>query len=180
MSEALAERAAPDGRTTQPRTTRPRTTLTAEDVARLLPHRYPFALLDRVTEVVPGERATAIKNISIADGLLAGHFPDRKIYPGVLLVECVAQLAAVVYGTEAALAAGDELVAEVADRVGYLAEIKQAKFLGLVTPGDQLVVQVRSGTRRNDLIAVTGQATVGSRLVLTAKLTVTQHPSDPA
>lgn len=164
---------------TQPSgSTRP-TSLTAEDVERLLPHRYPFALIDRVTEVVPGERATAVKNISVADGLLAGHFPGRMIYPGVLMVECVAQLAAVVYGTEAALAGSGSVVDEVSDRVGYLAEIKQAKFLGLVTPGDQLIIQVRSGTRRGDLISVTGQATVGSRQVLTAKLTVTQQ-SAPA
>ncbi|GAA1428048.1 3-hydroxyacyl-ACP dehydratase FabZ [Microlunatus lacustris] len=146
--------------------------LSVEQIARLLPHRHPFALLDRVTDVVPGESAEAIKNISISDGLLAGHFPGRAIYPGVLLVECVAQLAAVVYGTEAAQQADDP---DVADRVGYLAEIKQAKFLGLVTPGDQLLIKVRSGGRLGDLIAVNGQVSVDSTVVMTAKLTVTQH-----
>jgi 3-hydroxyacyl-[acyl-carrier-protein] dehydratase len=148
--------------------------LSVEQIARLLPHRYPFLLLDRVLDVVPGESAEAIKNISISDGLLAGHFPDRKIYPGVLLVECVAQLAAVVYGTAAEAESGTD----VAERVGYLAEIKQAKFLGVVTPGDQLLVRVRSAGRRGDLISVTGQVSVDRNVVMTAKLTVTQH-ADP-
>ena len=76
--------------------------LTADEIARLLPHRYPFFMLDRVTALVPGVSAEAIKNVSAADGILAGHFPGRMIYPGVLLVECVAQLAAVIYGTAAA------------------------------------------------------------------------------
>ncbi len=146
--------------------------LSVEEIARLLPHRYPFALLDRVTDVVPGESAEAIKNISLSDGLLAGHFPGRTIYPGVLLVECVAQLAAVVYGAAAAQQAGDT---DVADRVGYLAEIKQAKFLGVVTPGDQLLIKVRSVGRLGDLISVSGQISVASSVVMTAKLTVTQH-----
>lgn len=155
--------------------------LSAEDVERLLPHRYPFALLDRVLSVDPGVSAVAVKNVSVADSVLAGHFPDRKIYPGVLMVECVAQLAAVVYGTQAALTAGDGPVHEVADRVGYLAEIKQAKFLGLVTPGDQVLLQVRHGARMGQLISVTGQATVDGRVVLTVKLVVTQHPrKDPS
>lgn len=147
------------------------TTLDVEQIARLLPHRYPFALLDRVTECVPGEYAVAVKNVSVSDGLLAGHFPDRRIYPGVLLVECIAQLAAVVYGAQAALDGGDD----VADRVGYLAEIKQAKFLGVVTPGDSVVLRVRAGSRLGELISVAGQASVGSTVVMTAKLTVTQH-----
>lgn len=149
--------------------------LSTEQIARMLPHRYPFALLDRVTAVVPGESAEAIKNISIADGLLAGHFPDRKIYPGVLLVECVAQLAAVVYGTQAVQDGGGDLVGDVADRVGYLAEIKQAKFLGIVTPGDQLLIRVRSAGRLGDLISITGQISVDHAVIMTAKLTVTQR-----
>ncbi len=153
--------------------------LSVEEIARLLPHRYPFALLDRVTDVVPGESAEAIKNVSISDGLLAGHFPGRTIYPGVLLVECVAQLAAVVYGTAAQQSTTQDPGApggpDVADRVGYLAEIKQAKFLGLVTPGDQLVIKVRSAGRLGDLISVAGQVSVGTTVVMTAKLTVTQH-----
>jgi 3-hydroxyacyl-[acyl-carrier-protein] dehydratase len=152
-----------------------RQSLRADDIARLLPHRYPFFLLDRVTAVEPGVSAEAVKNISAADPILAGHFPGRMIYPGVLLVECVAQLAAVVYGTAAVQAAGGELVGDVAHRVGYLAEIRQAKFLKPVVPGDQLVVKVQSGTRVGSLISVNGQASVGRDLVMTARLAVTER-----
>lgn len=149
--------------------------LSADEVARLLPHRYPFALLDRVTAVEPGVRAEAIKNISAADVLLAGHFPGRMIYPGVLLVECIAQLAAVIYGTAAAQRAGGDLVGDMAHRVGYLAEIKQAKFLKPVEVGDQLVLRAQSGPRLGSLIAVTGQASVANDVVMSARLTVTER-----
>jgi 3-hydroxyacyl-[acyl-carrier-protein] dehydratase len=153
--------------------------LTADDVARLLPHRYPFALLDRVTALEPGVSAEAIKNVSAADPVLAGHFPGRMIYPGVLLVECVAQLAAVIYGSAALRSAsGDGPAVDVAQRVGYLAEIKQAKFLRPVYPGDQVVVRAQTGSRLGALMAVTGQASVGSDVVMTARLTVTERDQE--
>jgi 3-hydroxyacyl-[acyl-carrier-protein] dehydratase len=162
-----------------PRATPTRTVLAADDIARLLPHRYPFAVLDRITALDPGVRGEAIKNVSAADVVLAGHFPGRMIYPGVLLVECVAQLAAVIYGTAAVQEAGGDptgdLGTDAAGRVGYLAEIKQAKFLRPVVPGDQLVVRAQSGSRMGDLIAVQGQASVGNDVVMTARLTVTQR-----
>jgi 3-hydroxyacyl-[acyl-carrier-protein] dehydratase len=154
------------------------TILSADDIARLLPHRYPFFLLDRVVALEPGVSAEAIKNVSAADPILAGHFPGRMIYPGVLLVECVAQLAAVVYGTAAASRATGDVVGDVADRVGYLAEIRQAKFLKPVVPGDQVLFRVQSGTRVGSLISVTGQASVGRDIVLTAKLAVTERESE--
>jgi 3-hydroxyacyl-[acyl-carrier-protein] dehydratase len=155
--------------------------LSADDVGRLLPHRYPFALLDRVVALEPGVSAEAIKNVSAADPVLAGHFPGRMIYPGVLLVECVAQLAAVIYGSAAmseAGQAGDGLAVDVAQRVGYLAEIKQAKFLRPVYPGDQVVVRAQTGSRLGALMAVTGQASVGSDVVMTARLTVTERDQE--
>jgi 3-hydroxyacyl-[acyl-carrier-protein] dehydratase len=154
------------------------TAMSADDIARLLPHRYPFFLLDRVTALDPGTSAEAVKNISAADPVLAGHFPGRMIYPGVLLVECVAQLAAVVYGSAAASRAGGGPVGDMAHRVGYLAEIKQAKFLRPVYPGDQVVIRAQSGGRMGALISVTGQASVGSDVVMTARLTVTERDEE--
>ena len=155
--------------------------LEADDIARLLPHRYPFFLLDRVVNVQPGVSAEAIKNVSASDPILAGHFPGRMIYPGVLLVECVAQLAAVVYGTGALAEAGLPLdgtgAAGASERVGYLAEIKQAKFLKPVLPGDQVLFRAQSGPRMGSLISVSGQASVGRDVVLTARLTVTERPN---
>lgn len=156
----------------------PATVLTADDITRLLPHRYPFLLLDRVLAVDPGNSAEAVKNISAADPVLVGHFPGRMIYPGVLLVECVAQLAAVIYGTAAAVRADGDVVGDMAHRVGYLAEIRQAKFLKPVYPGDQVRLRAFSGARVGSLISVTGQASVGRDIVMTAKLTVTEHDQE--
>jgi 3-hydroxyacyl-[acyl-carrier-protein] dehydratase len=149
--------------------------LTADEIAQLLPHRYPFFMLDRVTALEPGVSAEAIKNVSASDVVLAGHFPGRMIFPGVLLVECVAQLAAVIYGTAAAQRAAGQIVSDVANRVGYLAEIRQAKFLKPVVPGDQVIFKAQSGTRVGALISVTGQASVGRDIVMTARLAVTER-----
>lgn len=154
------------------------TVLSADDISRLLPHRYPFFLLDRVTALEPGVSAEAIKNVSASDPVFVGHFPGRMIYPGVLLVECVAQLAAVIYGTAASRATSGEVVADVAHRVGYVAEIRQAKFLRPVHPGDQVVFKAQSGTRLGALISVTGQASVGRETVMTARLAVTERKED--
>jgi 3-hydroxyacyl-[acyl-carrier-protein] dehydratase len=151
---------------------------TADEIARMLPHRYPFFLLDRVTALQPGVSATAIKNISAADSILAGHFPGRMLYPGVLLIECIAQLAAVIYGSEAEQAGGTGTSESVADRVGYLAEIRQAKFLRPAYPGDQLVITAHSGPRVGSLISVTGQVSIDREPAVTARLAVTQRP-DP-
>jgi 3-hydroxyacyl-[acyl-carrier-protein] dehydratase len=149
--------------------------LNADEIARLLPHRYPFFLLDRVTALSPGVSAEAIKNISASDGMLAGHFPGRMLYPGVLLIECVAQLAAVIYGTAAQRDSGARDT-DVAARVGYLAEVRQAKFLRPAYPGDQLLVHAHSGPQVGSLISVTGQISIGRELVMTARLAVTQRP----
>ncbi|MER6379428.1 3-hydroxyacyl-ACP dehydratase FabZ [Streptomyces sp. NPDC001250] len=150
-------------------------TLSADDIARLLPHRHPFFLLDRVTALNPGVSAEAVKNVTASDPVLAGHFPGRMLYPGVLLVECVAQLAAVIYGSAGALRATGEVVGDVADRVGYLAEIRQAKFLRPVHPGDQVVLRAESGPRLGGLISVNGQASVGRERVMTVRLAVTER-----
>jgi 3-hydroxyacyl-[acyl-carrier-protein] dehydratase len=162
--------------------------LGADEIARLLPHRYPFLLLDRVTALQPGVSAEAVKNVSAADPVLAGHFPGRMLYPGVLLVECVAQLAAVIYGSAALGAAASGAAGTgdggVASRVGYLAEIRQTKFLRPVVPGDQVLIRAQSGGRVGELISVTGQASVGPEVAMTARLVVTQrnrpeHPVHP-
>jgi 3-hydroxyacyl-[acyl-carrier-protein] dehydratase len=149
--------------------------LTADEIAQLLPHRYPLFMLDRVTALEPGVSAEAIKNVSASDSLLVGRFPGRMIFPAVLLVECVAQLAAVIYGTAAAQRAAGQIVGDVANRVGYLAQVRQAKFLKPVVPGDQVIFKAQMGTRVGALISVTGQASVGRDIVMTARLAVTER-----
>ncbi|GIT78809.1 3-hydroxyacyl-[acyl-carrier-protein] dehydratase FabZ [Leifsonia sp. LS1] len=106
--------------------------LEAADLMRLLPHRHPFLLLDRVYEIEPGTVGIGVKSISIADPVFAGHFPNEPIYPGVLLIEVAAQLCGII------LASGTTEPA-----FGYLASIKRFKFSALVRPGTQLTVHGR-------------------------------------
>src|SRR4051812_2802974 len=109
------------------------TTLDIHDIMRILPHRYPFLLVDRVTDLVRMKRIVAIKNVTMNEPFFAGHFPDMPIMPGVLIVEAVAQ------------AGGALLLTEIPDREQKLmvfTGIERAKFRKPVTPGDQLRVEV--------------------------------------
>ncbi|AFY66890.1 3-hydroxyacyl-ACP dehydratase FabZ [Geitlerinema sp. PCC 7407] len=106
--------------------------LAAEDIQKLLPHRYPFALVDRIIEYVPGERAVGIKNVTFNEPHFQGHFPGRPIMPGVLIVEAMAQVGGVV-------------LTQMADMEGGLflfAGIDKVRFRRPVVPGDQLVMTV--------------------------------------
>lgn len=102
----------------------------ADGILRLLPHRHPFLLLDRVEELEPGVSGIGTKNISISDPVFSGHFPGDPVYPGVLMIETAAQLSGIVLASGASEPA-----------FGYLASIKRFKFMELVRPGDSLVVR---------------------------------------
>jgi 3-hydroxyacyl-[acyl-carrier-protein] dehydratase len=109
-----------------------KTVLTIEDIQKLLPHRYPFLLVDRIVECVPGQRAVGIKNVSVNEPHFQGHFPGRPIMPGVLIVEAMAQV-------------GGVLMAQLPDMPEGLfvfAGIDKVRFRRLVVPGDQLVMTV--------------------------------------
>lgn len=99
------------------------------DVTELLPHRYPFLLIDRVVELQPQKRAVAIKNVSHDEPVFQGHFPGLPLFPGVLQIECMAQTAGICFGQ------GEE------GMVGVLAAVQQARFLRPVRPGDQLRIE---------------------------------------
>jgi len=110
-----------------------KTTLDINDIFRILPHRYPFLLIDRVVEIVRKQRIVAIKNVTINEPFFAGHFPNLPIMPGVLIVEAIAQ------------AGGALLLTEVEDRSNKLimfTGIERAKFRRPVVPGDQLRIEV--------------------------------------
>jgi len=113
--------------------TRPRT-LDAAEIIGLLPHRHPFLLLDRVEDLIAGESAVGVKNVSISDPVFAGHFPGRPVFPGVLLVEASAQTCGIVLA-----ATMDTPV------LGYLASIKRFKFIEIVRPGDRLRIRANVG-----------------------------------
>ena len=98
------------------------------DITKIIPHRYPFLFVDRVVDIEPGRRAVAVKNVTANEWFFEGHFPGRPIMPGVLIVEALAQTAAV------ALLAGEE----VGERLPLFAGIEQFRFRRPVQPGDQL------------------------------------------
>ena len=140
-----------------------KTTLDIVDIFRILPHRFPFLLIDRVLEIERKQRIVAIKNVTINEPFFAGHFPNLPIMPGVLIVEAIAQ------------AGGALLLTEVEDRSSKLimfTGIERARFRRPVVPGDQLRIEVTlKGWRpRLHMIAASmeGIVTVGSKRVAEA------------
>jgi len=113
------------------------------EILQYLPHRYPFLLVDRVTELVEGESIVAIKNVTMNEPFFPGHFPHHPVMPGVLIVEAMAQAAAILsFKTMGALPDDDSVV--------YFAGIDGVRFKRPVTPGDQLVMSVQIlNTKRN-------------------------------
>ena len=109
-----------------------KTILTLEEIQKLLPHRYPFALVDRIIEYVPGERAVGIKNVTFNEPHFQGHFPGRPIMPGVLIVEAMAQVGGVVLTQ----------LPEVEGGLFVFAGMDKVRFRRQVIPGDQLVMTV--------------------------------------
>lgn len=106
--------------------------LTTEEIQKLLPHRYPFALVDRIIEYIPGKRAVGIKNVTFNEPHFQGHFPGRSIMPGVLIVEAMAQVGGIVLTQ----------LPEVEGGLFLFAGIDKVRFRRPVVPGDQLVMTV--------------------------------------
>ncbi|WP_314451354.1 3-hydroxyacyl-ACP dehydratase FabZ [uncultured Microbacterium sp.] len=131
------------------------------EVARRLPHRHPFLLLDRVDDLKPGVSAVGTKNVSITDPVFAGHFPANPIYPGVHMVEVAAQLCGLIGSSE-----GE------APMLGYLASIKRFKFLALVVPGDQMTITARAGVSIGALTEYTVEITVARTVVASGVLSI--------
>jgi 3-hydroxyacyl-[acyl-carrier-protein] dehydratase len=138
------------------------TTLDIHDIMRILPHRYPFLLIDRVTDLVRMKRIVAIKNVTMNEPFFAGHFPDMPIMPGVLIVEAVAQ------------AGGALLLTEIPDREHKLmvfTGIEKARFRRPVVPGDQLRIEVEVKAWRGDAVRMQGIAYVEDKKVAEAIVT---------
>src|SRR5580704_14116129 len=139
-----------------------KTGLDINGITRLLPHRFPFLLIDRVLEMTRKERIVAIKNVTVNEPFFAGHFPGTPVMPGVLIVEAMAQ------------AGGVLLLTEIEDRDSKLVlftGIERAKFRRPVVPGDQLRVEVVVNVWRGNACRMEGSAYVGDTLAAEALVT---------
>ena len=135
--------------------------LTSEEILGLLPHRFPFALVDRVLEHVPGKKAVALKNITINEPQFQGHFPDRPLMPGVLIVESMAQVGGIIVTQMPDLPKG----------LFVFAGINNVKFRRPVIPGDQLVITCELlSIKRQRFGKVKGEAHVDGKLVCSGEL----------
>ncbi len=138
-----------------------RTVLDISDIQRILPHRYPFLLIDRVVDLTRKQRIVALKNVSINEPYFAGHFPGFPIMPGVLMIEAIAQTG------------GALLLTEIADRDSKLmvfTGIEKARFRRPVVPGDQLRIEVEVLAWRQNAVRMQGMAYVGDKLACEAIL----------
>lgn len=109
-----------------------KTTLTSEEIQKLLPHRYPFLLVDRIIDYVPGKKAVGVKNVTINEPHFQGHFPERPLMPGVLIVEAMAQVGGIVLTQ----------LPEMEGGLFVFAGIDKVRFRRQVVPGDQLIITV--------------------------------------
>jgi 3-hydroxyacyl-[acyl-carrier-protein] dehydratase len=116
------------------------TDLDIERILEILPHRYPFLLIDKVRDIVSGKSAVGIKNVTINEPFFQGHFPGRRVMPGVLIIEAMAQTAAAMV-----VESMDE---KPLDRLVYLMAIENARFRKPVVPGDVLIIDVKKKRQR--------------------------------
>ena len=127
-----------------------------------LPHRYPFILVDRILDLVPGEKITALKNVTINEPFFQGHFPTYPIMPGVLIVEAMAQATGVL--------ALESMPAEKRGAPVFFMGLDKVKFRKPVVPGDQLVLEVQIMKFRSKVVKASGKAFVEDNIVAEAEL----------
>lgn len=139
------------------------------EILEYLPHRYPFLLIDRVIECELGKRIRALKNVSVNEPYFNGHFPYYKVMPGVLIVEAMAQAAAILSFRTMGIKPDDK-------SVYYFAGIDRARFKKPVIPGDQLVLEVSIERTVRSVVKYAGKAYVGEALVAEAELLCTLRP----
>ena len=136
------------------------------EIQEILPHRFPFLLIDRVTELKVGESIEAFKNVTIGEHIFEGHFPGHPIYPGVMIVEGMAQAGGVL-----AFKSSSEAEKEAAkDKVVYFMSIDKAKFRSPVKPGDKLVYKLSVLKHKGTVWVLEGKSFVDDKLVAEAEL----------
>ncbi|MAI42147.1 MAG: 3-hydroxyacyl-ACP dehydratase FabZ [Candidatus Azotimanducaceae bacterium] len=138
------------------------------EIQKYLPHRYPFLLVDRVLELELEKRILAIKNVTINEAIFQGHFPVTPVFPGVLIVEALAQASGILAFRSLKRSPEDGYIY-------YLAGTDKTKFKRSVVPGDQLQLEVEIINLRNHWMKVSGRAFVGDDLVCSSQLTCAEQ-----
>jgi 3-hydroxyacyl-[acyl-carrier-protein] dehydratase len=131
------------------------------DILKLLPHRYPFLLVDRILELEPERRVVGLKNVTINEPYFQGHFPGAPVMPGVLILEAMAQTGGVLIFRD---------LPDREQKLIYFTGIEDARFRRPVVPGDQLRLEMQAVSRRKDFGKMHGKATVDGKLAAEATL----------
>lgn len=135
--------------------------LDSTTIQKIIPHRYPMLLIDKVVELAPGERAVAIRNVTIHEEIFQGHFPGNPVMPGVLIIESLAQTGAVALLSQP----------EFAGKTAYFGGINKARFRKMVKPGDTMRLEVTLEKVKGHIGKGIGVATVDGKKAATAELT---------
>jgi 3-hydroxyacyl-[acyl-carrier-protein] dehydratase len=135
--------------------------MTIEKISQLLPHRFPFLLIDRIIELVPEKSVVALKNVTCNEQFFQGHFPEWKIMPGVLIVEAIAQAGAVLLFNT---------IPDAESKFVALSKIERAKFKRMVTPGDQLRIEVQWVRLRGRVCQMRGKGLVEGEIAAEAEI----------
>jgi 3-hydroxyacyl-[acyl-carrier-protein] dehydratase len=133
-----------------------------QSIMELLAHRYPFLLIDRVIKVVPGDKLTALKNVTINEAFFQGHFPGRPIMPGVLIIEAMAQAGGILAYLTGSV--------EQRNRLIYFMGMDKVRFRKPVVPGDQIILEAKIIKFRSKAAKMSGIATVDNQMVAEAEL----------
>jgi beta-hydroxyacyl-[acyl carrier protein] dehydratase FabZ len=142
--------------------------MSLEEIKKILPHRYPFLLVDRVLEVQKGTYCKALKNISGNEEIFQGHFPSQAVLPGVMIIEALAQTAGIVIHSDKEDTSSSEIV--------FFAGIDKAKFRIPVVPGDQLVLETNLINQRRNFWVFEGKASVEDKLAAQAEIKLMLQP----
>jgi 3-hydroxyacyl-[acyl-carrier-protein] dehydratase len=130
-------------------------------IMEILPHRYPFLLVDRIIELEPGKTVTALKNVTMNEPFFQGHFPGEPVMPGVLILEAMAQTGSILSCLSDSTMIG---------RLVYFAGVDKARFRRVVRPGDQLVLKLEMIKQKGKIIKMAGKAYVDDQLATEAEL----------